>query len=312
MNSTRFCFLLLFVFLGSQTLAQRMPLWSDSLSMADTVHLNKRRVFLTMVRQYNYRYASNLTDMQLMPMLRRSADSTVQRYVGQGRSANLVFTSLFTSGYALMTGGLLMPVRKPETNLSMMLVGMGLFYGALIPLGTRSKRLEQAVRAHNRKLRSRADDYFAPLVGGPLHEAGLSLADTVVILRRGLANRYAYRGVWVDPARQLRPLAARLNNPDVRDGLQYTRRVTGVGGLIGSLGIGYLVPRLLFHGILRANGRSSTLGSPVFWTAAAATFIGAGINFQARRVQLQTVDLLNERLRDQYNPARYGEHFQNP
>ena len=45
---------------------------------------------------------------------------------------------------------------------------------------------------------------------------------------------------------------------------------------------------------------------------AAATVIGAGINLHARRVQLQTVTLLNDRLRDQYNPARAAEHFQNP
>ena len=311
-KSTLCCFLLLLIFFGGLVNAQSITRQLDSLPMADTVHLNKRRVFLTMIRQYDYRYASNLADMQLMPLLRRSADSTVQRYVGRGRSANLVFAGMYASGFALMTSGLVAPIRQTETRLSVMLGGLGLFYAALIPLGGRSNQLEQAVSAHNRQIRSQADLYFSPVVGMSPPETGLSPSDSVTVIRRGLSNRYMYRGVWVDPARQLKRLANRLDDPDVRNGFEYNRRVSTVAGLFTSLGAGYLVPQLLIYGVLKSSGRSATLSSPIFWTATAATVIGAGISFQARRVQLQTVNLLNDRLRDQYNPARYGEHFQNP
>lgn len=309
-------FFLLLIFVGSQAIAQQMPVQPDPLSPVfsetDTIHLRKRRVFLTMVRQYDYRYAGNLTDRQLIPLLRQSPDSTVRVCLERGRGATTLFTSMYISGYALMVAAVFAPIRQPAATGSMALGGLGLFSGALIPLGARSKWLERAVEAHNRQLSSRADSGFLPPVSTPGREAGLSQADTVAVIRRGLSKRYTYRGIWVNPAWQLGRLAGRLNDADVRDGFQYNRRVTGVALLFTGLSAGYLVPQLLIYGILRTNGRSATLGSPVFWTATTAMAIGFGIGFHARRVQFQTVQILNERLHGQYNTTRYGEHFQNP
>ena len=312
MKSTLRCFLLLLVSLGKPVVAQRVPSQPDSLSVSDTIHLRKRWVLFSRVREYSYHYASNLTDLQLMPMLRQSADSTVRRYAGRGQKAQFVHTGMYATGYALMAAGLFTPVRRPETNLSMMTGGLGLFYGSLIPMGKRAKQLERAVQTHNRRLRIQPDDYFVPVVNASMRQASLSLADTVALLRRGLANRYRYRGVWVEPAQQLTRLSDQLNDRDVRNGFQYTRRVNSIAGLFTGLGLSYLVPRLLIYGLSQANGRPALLGSPVLWTATAVTTIGAGMGYHARQVQQQTTRLLNERLRDQDNPARAAEHFQNP
>lgn len=291
---------------GIQALAQ-----SDSLTAADTIHLTKRAGFLTTQRSYGYHFASNLSDRQLLPVLHRSGDSTVRHYLTRGQRAHYTNIGLVASGYGLMVTGLFLPLRHPETNLTLMGAGVAMFYGSFIPLGSRSRQLEQAVQAHNQLIRSR-EGYFTPLSVLATEQNRLSIADTLSIRAGGLKRQYEYRGLRITPANQLGRLADRLNDTDVNDGFQYTRRVKNIGQLFTSFGTAFLLPRLLVYGVQRANGRSSTLGSPILWTSLAAISIGYSIRLHGNNVQHRTVKLLNERLRSRYDPTVVGEQFYIP
>lgn len=288
---------------------------ADSLTMADTIHLVKRPVFLTTLRFYHYHYASGLSDKQIVPLLRRSADSTVLGHLRRGHRAQVANVAVQATSYGLILTGLFSPVNslaQIRTNQSMILGATALLYGSLIPAGYRARQHEQAVLAHNRMLRSRFGQYYVLLYDVSAQVNRLSVNDTIATSRRGLAERYWYRGIRVVPVQQLRPLADQLNDSDVKDGFQYARRVGGIGSLFASLGIAYLAPRLLIYGVQRANGRATTLQSPITWTALAAVGIGYSIRIHAGGVQRRSVRLLNERLRSRYDPTVVGEQFYVP
>ncbi len=292
---------------ATPTLAQ-----PDSLTAGDTVHLTKRRLFLSTLRQYSYHHATNLADVQLLPLLRNSPDSTVQRYTRRGRRAQIIGTSLFVSGYGLMLGGLVSPLVRPEVRASMMFGGLGLFYGSLIPMRQRTHRFEQALRMHNQLVRSRADAYYTPVFDLSPNADRLSLADTVTVERRGLKTRYTYRGIRLGPTRQLTRLADQLNDQDVKDGFLYTRRVGGIAGLVGGFGSSFLSTSLLVWGVRRANGASATLNTPVFWSSLAAVTFNYGLRIHVGGVQHRTVRLLNERLRNRFGKPVGDEPISKP
>lgn len=291
---------------------QRVLAQMDSLTLADTIHLTKQQAFLSFRRSYDYHYASGLSDMQLRPLLRQSTNPTTRKYVRRGQQAQHVNVGMNAAGYGLFMGGLFTPLNRPETNLSMMLSGVGLFYGSLIVTGQRARQYEKAVRSHNQFLRGQSADYYAPLFDRGFQVRPLSLADTISVVRRGLSNRYTYRGIQLHPGGQLTKLADRLGNQDVKDGLQYNRRVEYIAGLVNTLSISFLLPRIMLFGIQRANGRSATLNSPLVWGSLAGLTFGHGLRIHANRVQLQTVQLLNDRIRNQPPPTILTEFERSP
>ncbi len=179
-------------------------------------------------------------DVQLVPLLQKTSDPTVQKFIRKGRFSNGVRIILSATGFSFMMTGLLMPRYPVERSGVLMLSGIGLFYGALIPLGQARRQYLQAVLAHNEALRNRTDTYLMPLISRTPEIPELSLADTVAVWHRGLAYRYVYREVPLQPAQQLVRLVDRLNDGAVKAGFQYNRRVKAIAGLLGGLGASYL------------------------------------------------------------------------
>ncbi|MFD2569309.1 hypothetical protein ACFSUS_01610 [Spirosoma soli] len=284
----------------------------DSLQTDDTIHLTIRRYFLSTIRQYNYHYASYLSDAQLIPLLRRTPDPSVRQIVRRGEWKRGIATTMSFVGATLAFSGLLMPAYRLETRGGLLLSGVGLFYGSLIPAGRAKQQFQQAVAQRNLVIRNHTGDYYAPITGLSSQPLTLSLSDTVSIIRRGFTSYYSYRQIRVQPAWQLVKLADRLNNKDVKDGLRYSRHVGAIAGFIGSFGAGYMTTSLLFYGTRRANGGSATLNTPLFWGSLAALSVNVGLRMHISRVQQRTVQLLNERLRDQYGPSATNEHFLRP
>src|SRR5919202_4147039 len=243
---------------------------SDSLTPGDTIHLTARRSFLSTFREYSYHYASHLSDAQLDPLLRDSPDPTVQRFVQRGRLANAVKIALHAAGASLTIAGFLTPRYPLERSSTLLLSGVGFFYAGFIPHGQMRRHYQQAVTAHNTFLRNRTDEFFTPYFSLPTEAPLLSLADTVSISRQGFSRRYTYRQIQVFPAWQLTRLADRLNDKDVKNGFQYSRRISSIGGFIGSFGASYLTTSLLAYGTRRGNGNSASLNTPLFWGSVAA------------------------------------------
>lgn len=290
---------------GSNARAQ-----SDSLTLSDTIHNRTARNLLATSRQYRYHYASALAGGQLLPLLQRSADSTVRHFVRRNRLLRGFGIGMSAVGLGLQVAGLTTPRQRGDRSTTFILTGISLFYGSLAPIGQADRAIERAVQAHNGALRrrtdARTDEYYVPLFG----ETVLSLADTVAVVRRGLGRRYVYRGVSVAPAGQLLPLSERLADRDVNMGFTYTRRVGRIGGFFIGYGASYLATTLLLYGVLRSNGYQARLtNSPVFWSAVGAVALGYAIRFHAGRVQLGAVQLLNERLRSRLTQP---EPFANP
>lgn len=310
MHPSRLCAVLIWLVTAVSTTPS--PAQPDSRTAGDTVHLTKQRLFLSTLRLYGYHYANNLADVQLLPLLHDSPDSTVRHYARRGRRAQLISTGMMASGYGLTLGGLLSPLRHPEANGSLVLGGLGLFFGSTLPQRQRTLRFEQAVRAHNQFVRSQADAYYAPVFNRSPSADRLSLADTVAVQRRGLKNRYTYRGIRVWPTRQLTRLSDRLADQDVKDGFLYSRRVSGIAGLAYSVGAGLLSTSVLVWGIQRANGSSATLNTPLFWGSLATVTFSYGLRAHVGNVQYRTIRLMNERLHDRFNKPVGEEYFSKP
>lgn len=300
--------------LGLCLLAASSPLLAqpDSLTAADTIHLSKRRYFLSTLREYSYHYANHLADTQVLPLLQLSPNPSVRRLVKSGRLVRGIGVGMTAVGFPVMVAGLLTPRQRVETGSTLLLTGLGLFYGASIPFVQSRRQFQRAVTVQNQFLRRRADDYYAPVVLPFAQLAEPTLTDTVAIKKRGLGHQYTYRNVRLAPARQLQRLTDRLNDTDVKQGMQYTRRVGAIGGFVGGIGSTFLTTSLLFYGIQRANGNSTQLGTPLFWGSVAAITVNYGLRIHAGRVQFRTVQALNERLRSQYGAPGRSEHFPNP
>ena len=134
----------------------------------------------------------------------------------------------------------------------------------------------------------------------------------MAVQRRGLLNRYTYRGIRLTPTRQLTRLSDRLSDQDVKDGFLYSRRVGSIAGLFGGLGSGVLSTSLLVWGVRRANGASATLNTPFFWGSLAAVTFSYGLRIHLGGVQYRTVQVMNGRLRDRFSRPIGDEHFSKP
>jgi hypothetical protein len=268
---------------------------TDSLTLGDTISLKRTPVIFSTARTYRYHLASNLSSFHLAPFLKKSSDPEVKRLVERYRTLAALQKGGMWLGFVGYTGSIFVAQKNPSLARVGLLGSAAVVYGSIfLPI---ERSMERAVNQHNQSLRGRFSDYYQPVVGLISQSERLTMADTITW--KG-ASKFFYRGVRVDPARNL-PLAFDyLNNGRLNGNMRYVRTARRVSGFATGLASGLLTGYFLGY-ILRRNAsvnRNYPLNRPFVYSMAGVIGAGIAFNWHLNRVQAGTVEEYNQRLKE--------------
>lgn len=275
---------------------------ADSLmTVSDTIGVQSQQKG-TVGYGYQYYGASQLSGKQLGFVLKQSPDSLARRLFGQSRRLNGVATGLTVGTLGFFIGSLTTVGRRGGPGGTLLLAGYTTLFSSFIPRTIASRRLAQAVSAHNTYLRNQREDYLPPVVYAANRQWALSMADTLAVRRVGLTWGYAYRGMPVYPGGQLARLTASLNDPEVNNGIRYVRTINQLGSLVGGIGrgllTGYVTTLLLTR--TRRYGRNTALSNELLTTGLLCVGANFVLSRHANQVQRRWVSRFNETLKQQF------------
>ena len=295
MNALR----LLFLLVGSALTTNAQTPTDSLLSPFDTVGIRQQRVLFTKVSTYSYHAATQLSGLQLMPILLRSPDSTVHRLALRSKRLKTATLPLILSSYGLVLLAVRASVVHRNAGLGsvMALGGLGtLVTGDVLGLSAPGI-MNRAVRRYNQRISYDENAYAMPALWVSGTDFELTQADTINIRKQGIGYRYMYRGIQVAPELQLATAMKSVKDPFVNEGLRQNRVVSGVNGLIGGLSAGYATVYFLTRFIAQAAGLRVQPVNSLVYVALGGLAVTFTIGRLTDRTTRQVVRRYNERLR---------------
>lgn len=292
--------LLLLVLLGyvSSTQAQTP---TDSLTPADTIGVMRQRALFVTTSAYSFHAARQLSDLQLAPLLLRTADSTINRLVRRSKRRYALTAPVFFSSYGLMLGTTRAIAVNQESALAvgLLLGGVATLTDGMVLALSAPTPMRRAIGWYNQLVGLSDYGYVRPVPMSPTSAYPLTISDTVSI-RLGLLNsRYTYRGIQLVPDVQLQAAMQSLRDPFITEGLRQNRLTRGISGVVGGLSAYFLITYYFTRFVFQAAGGRVSATNPLVYVSFGGLAISLGLNRLADRTTRQVVQRYNQQLASQ-------------
>ncbi|WP_157580097.1 hypothetical protein [Rudanella lutea] len=272
---------------------------TDSLTLGDTISMNRRSSLFGPPRQYGYHHATALNSQQLVSFLERNADSEGNRLVRRYKTLHAITKAIPFVVLGGFTGSILLNRDNHPQARSLLLSSAVLAYVPLfIPV---EKSMERAVRQYNGRLRGQFSAYYQPVVALIPSSERLTLADTVSIKGIGIRPRFTYRGIRVEPATNLRTAFDYLNSGRINSNLRYVRTARRVAGLVSSLAVGVLSGYFVGYAL---RGASYPVNRAIVYPAASVIGASTLAIWHTNYIQAGTMHEYNLKIKERVNSSR--------
>ncbi|RYF48662.1 MAG: hypothetical protein EOO39_46640 [Cytophagaceae bacterium] len=273
---------------------------TDSLTPTDTIGIHRQRLVLTSHYYYSFHAATQLSGLQLRPLLHRQADPMTNRLLSRARRRFTLPLPLFFGSYGLALGAVgVNPAQNPELAGTLIIGSMAALTTGFVVGLSAPGTMRRAVQRYNLLVNTNDAAYVRPLPTSG--ELTLTVTDTVGIKRQLLASRYMYRGIQVAPELQLRSAMLSVNDPFITEGLRQNRIVRGVAGVVGAVSGGFLSTYYLARLSAQATGRRVGPTNSLVYFA----LTGVAVSFTLGRVADKTTRQVAERYNEQLSVNSY-------
>lgn len=268
-----------------------------ALTPFDTIGLAQKRTLFS-PDLYAFHAATQLSALQVIPILLQSPDSTVQRLARRARRRHWLPAALIGGGYGLLAGGLRAGrVGNDPLAGGLILGSLATLTGSFVVSLSAPTAMRRAVGRYNQTVRYAGDAYTDPLANLRGNAFDLTEADTIAIKPASLGNQYVYRSLLLVPDVHLVQAMRSVNEPYISEGIRQNKVVRAIGGVVGSASTAYILvygmTRLLVAAAgYRVQGRTSSLLYASFGGVAATFVLGGVANRTTRRITTRYNELL--------------------